>query len=286
MDGCAASPPRRFCRKAAALLLALPAFLGSIGWAAAETDPAVSADLPSERRDAITILSNDSGGIRKWSHSPEVVVIYRDHDVKAQFEAVLEQIRTGAPNFVGFAGVSYFDLGTIEGDFHGKILTRLQRTGEGDEERSTFGMRVAAGRDGVQILSGNIFIFALDADELMLMGSLTSASASYVRRVERGLDPVCWYKSHSRSDTIQIAFVYIYDSPQFRHIKECLYEELIQSLGLLNDANCSPHFTLDDGLGGFERRRNDLRLLDRLYDTQFPPGSPAARVADAYMEEN
>ena len=66
-------------------------------------------------------------------------------------------------------------------------------------------------------------------------------------------------------------------------MQACIYEELVQAMGLMNDAEGSPFFTFDN-LSDAKPRDFDQRLLSALYDAQVLNGDGVEKVLGIYAD--
>ena len=63
--------------------------------------------------------------------------------------------------------------------------------------------------------------------------------------------------------------------------RACIYEEMVQAMGLMNDAENSAFFTFDN-LAEDKPRDYDRRLLSALYDDQITNGDDVEKVLSLY----
>ncbi len=65
--------------------------------------------------------------------------------------------------------------------------------------------------------------------------------------------------------------------------RACIYEEMVQAMGLMNDAHESPFFTFDNLLED-KSRDYDRRLLAALYDAEVQNGDAVEKVLSIYAK--
>lgn len=109
-------------------------------------------------------------------------------------------IENGRTNFIGYGPVTTFDLDAWGDDLHGRANIVVEN---GD-------FLLTMTNDGeVMRLQGDIFVFALELEELLLFGALTRLNPSFMRHMARGQIPSCFYSAWSRNDLLKMAVVYI-----------------------------------------------------------------------------
>ncbi|ABD54452.1 DUF2927 domain-containing protein [Jannaschia sp. CCS1] len=251
-------------------------FLIAIGASAARSDGYFDLPLDDDLRDEIrTILDAGNGQIRRWDRPPTVVIIYRDDRAPGYVSEAIEIIESGRVNFIGYGPVTAFDLDSAASDIFGQIDLVPD---DGDL------LLTLTGDDEVLHIRGDIFVFALELDELLLFGALTRLNTNFMRQIARSQRASCFYSAWSRNDHLAFAGVYIPISYPEALVRGCMYEELIQSMGLLNDSVGSQTFTLNNLLIKPESNAADLALLDALYAPEIETGTSVDEVI-RYVED-
>jgi hypothetical protein len=114
-----------------------------------------------------------------------------------------------------------------------------------------------------------------------LAGTITSFYGSdQARRIERSLAPQCLSGFH-KDDAFRITHsdaIVVVDAGDFV-FRDCIYEELLQALGPINDTDQVPWTMFNDGVqkGFFDVY--DQYILNILYDPRIRPGMTAPDVA-------
>ncbi len=238
---------------------------------AALSAPDAKADM---YKDARIILDAGEGQVRRWERSPRIAVIHQSDVDRTLFPAFTESFSSATGLQIGANGVEYFQLAD---DFaYTQEPARFEAPQFSDAPPAHFG-RLRIG-DGVQ-LESDIFVFVVNKTTAAYFATLTrviTKNASLTRQFIEGSTP-CFYSGFSRDNVMQFAFIFINESvaPETRLI--CAYEELIQSLGLLNDAQDTPYFSLTNTLEK-PKTNLDLSLLAAVYDAQVRPGDPVDNV--------
>ncbi|MEJ8562354.1 DUF2927 domain-containing protein [Yoonia sp. GPGPB17] len=232
--------------------------------------------------EAQTILDAGQGQARKWLAPPDVVVVYRDPRMPAFVQSTLAEIEMGRENFFGFGEVKFFDLNDYTDDLYRKTDVSIIRIGEEGHERK-LRLSLNLGDRDIRI-HGNIFVFTVGLEEMLLLGALTQTDPQFMRTMAKDEEQNCHYSAWSTDDVIHTAATYVRSDYPETWILNCLYEEMFQSLGLLNDAVGSVNFTFDDTLRPVEDRTLDRLLLDALYHDTVQPGSPVGDTVDIFTQ--
>ena len=133
------------------------------------------------------------------------------------------------------------------------------------------------------VLSANIFVFMVSphlASHFMALTSYGRTSGSLTRGYVQGNGP-CYFTVLSNGESIHFGTILIapdIDADMQRH---CIYEEMVQAMGLMNDAQDSTFFTFDN-LAEDKPRDYDQRLLRALYDPRIRNGDEVDEVLNIY----
>jgi hypothetical protein len=221
----------------------------------------------------VEIVGSTKGTVRKWTFSPKIAVIYRDDPFRSQIESEIELIRTNVPDFPGFAGIEYFDLGGIEGSLYGKALFTFA-----DSESTGKKTGLIVIRDEMQKIvhqvTADIFIYISTIEDGVLFGAIIESSGTQQRGFAQRTGS-CHYKSFSKDEEMVVGNIVL---------EGCIHEEITQALGLLNDSQNSEFFTYDNKDTYPVRYENDFKLLRALYSGNVAPGDDPAKVVQNYLQ--
>ena len=242
-----------------------------------DAQEALHLPLSDETRAEIhTILDAGEGQVRKWLEPPTIVVVYRDDRIPEMVNDAVAIIEEGRDNFFGYGEVTLLDLDVAGNDLF-ETLDIIVRNGE-----LTFLWSLG---DHNLSVEGDIFVYALGLQEMLYIGALTQANGNFMRGLAKTGRPSCFYSAWSRDDLLRFAEVYVRSDYEETHFRACLYEELIQSLGLLNDAEGSEKFTLNNAREKLGSRDADRALLDALYAPSVVIGGATDSVIE-YLENS
>jgi len=231
----------------------------------------------------VKIVSSDTGTVRKWQYAPKLTVIYEGDPYETEINNLVTQVN-GIAGFPGIGAVEFFDLTQFERQLAGNTHFRMPRVDfngvEGNIVQASF-----RGEDQSSdiVLSGSIFMFLTGLENGITFGALTQSTERLSRQFAEGTTTKCYFHLLSQNDALRAGFIFVNMDDATTPISECLYEEFMQTLGLLNDAQGSEVFTFDNTGTVRADRTPDFRLLSALYDPQVAPGDQAAAVADLYM---
>lgn len=94
----------------------------------------------------------------------------------------------------------------------------------------------------------------------------------------------CFFWTWSREKSIYASLIFIDNNQEnSRQFQDCLYEELVQSFGIMADAPGTPYFTFDDVLAEKPHNNDDL-LLRALYDERIIHGDDSTAVVVVYQD--
>lgn len=237
--------------------------------------PATAGD---ELEDARVILNAKANTIKKWHYSPRLVVVHDRPVDSGIFENVTQFIHesTGLPmTLPEFVEVSAEALGD-------RFFTASRYTPRRvDQGRMTTDLLIA-GQPDLE-LSANIFVFMVSprlASHFITLTAWGRASTSLHRAYVQGNGP-CFFSVLSNAQSIHFGTVLISPEITTEYQERCVYEELTQAMGLMNDAQDSTYFTYDN-LADNKPRENDRRLLSALYDPSIVNGDEVEKVVELY----
>ncbi len=245
----------------------------------------LSSQIPSpalsqndELNDARRILTGEAGVVRKWQASPEIAVMHAGEFDLAHLRKTIEFINSHAGLGID-ANVSQRNLSSMEGSLFGETRLEYRRSG-GD--KSTIARVLFP--DG-ESMSASIFVYKLDiaSSSLFLVLSRAAKGArSLSRQFVEGVTP-CFFYAMSLRNEIRIAHIFIRDELSEEVEKACIYEELVQVMGLLHDAPGSAHFTFDNMVAP-KSDPLDWKILEALYADDVAPGANVEKVLKNYVE--
>lgn len=241
----------------------------------AQDDKLTTNDIIGDARLIITSNKND---IRLWAHAPRMLV-FGGADVAAQVMVIVDKVDSAVdapwgPRFFGdvdFAALPE-DLGTSQR----RVWFRLVEGGPSGREISLKLDEEKEYRTDIVVVVGN-------RAETAIMDSLWARQSAGSRRaIVEGGKARCFYQTISRGGQRYASHVSIFPSEDRKdELRECLWEEILHTLGPLTDAQGSPFFSFDDrsaSLHGIPpdvvqyKRENDLLLLRALYESGAGPG--------------
>ncbi len=232
----------------------------------------------------VEILASERGTVRKWAYAPKVTVIHEGNAQREAITGLVDLVNGQIPNFPGVGAVEFFDLNQFGRRVAGNADFRMRTTDFNGVEGSITGARFRGETEAQDILlTGNIFIFLTGLENGILFGALTQSEQRLGRQFAEGSATPCYFNLMSRNDELRAGFIFINTDYPSLPVTECLYEEFLQTLGLLNDSAGSSVFTFDNTAAVREDNIADFRLLQALYSQQVAAGDPAENVADLYL---
>lgn len=250
----------------------------AVGLMAIGATTAGADEQAQDLQDARTIISAKANTIKKWHYAPRFVVVHDQPVDEAAFEDVTNFIgrTTGLPielpTFVSLSSDGF------DPRFYTASRYSPRRTEPG---QMTSDLLIAQQED--LVLSANIFVFMVSphlASHFMALTSYGRTSGSLTRGYVQGNGP-CYFKVLSNGESIHFGTILIapdIDADMQRH---CIYEEMVQAMGLMNDAQDSTFFTFDN-LAEDKPRDYDQRLLRALYDPRIRNGDEVDEVLNIY----
>lgn len=214
-----------------------------------------------ERTEAEIILDAGQGQVRKWLRSPVLTIVPLVDFDETAFSGAVRRINLGLPD---------------------GLKIRLRHTGTmqipaDPDYIATFNMSPSDGPasvltiwDGREIES-DIFLFFGRAPETSRFSVITR-TAEFAPRLARQYakgEVECFFNVLSKNDIIETGYIFINSDSEYA--EACVYEEIIQSLGLVNDAQNSRFFSLNNSASKPDTN-HDIELLRALYDPSISAG--------------
>ena len=240
--------------------------------------PSLALSEDDELGDAREILAAETGVVRKWTSSPVIAVLHTGDFDFPQFQETIQFINSHTGLGID-TRVRMKDLGSVSGSLFGG--TRLEyRRAQGS------GTTYARIRfpDG-DTLSANILVYKVDiaTGALFMVLSRTAKGAwSLARQFAEGTAP-CFFSAMSLRNEIEVTHIFIRDDVSEEDEKACIHEELVQAMGLLNDAPGSRFFTFDNIVAP-KPDPLDWKLLRALYSDGIAAGAGVDDVLERYVE--
>ena len=247
------------------------AAIGLAGWS---SDIVSASDL----EDARVIVTAKSNTVKKWHYPPRFVVVHDQPVDRLAFEDVTNFIATTTglaieqPTFINLTNEAF------DPRFYTASRYLPRKTAPG---RMTSDLLIAQKED--LRLSANIFVFMVSpplASHFIALTSYGRFSGNLTRGYVQGNGP-CYFKVLSNGDSIQFGTILIAPTVDAAMQRHCIYEEMVQAMGLMNDAQDSSFFTFDN-LAEDKPRDYDQRLLAALYDPRIRNGDEVEDVLDIY----
>ncbi|MDX8350743.1 DUF2927 domain-containing protein [Cognatiyoonia sp. IB215182] len=231
----------------------------------------------------VEIVASERGTVRRWAYSPKVTVIHDGEAYRDQINGLVEMVNARVPNFPGVGEVEFFDLSQFNRRLAGNMHFRMPRQEFDGVEGSIVRALLRGGEEAEDVsLTGSIFIFLTGLEDGITLGALTQSTRRLSRQFAEGTETRCYFNLMSKNDELRAGFIFI-NNDAATPIAECIYEEFLQTLGLLNDSQGSSVFTFDNTGAVREDRDPDFRLLEALYSDRVSPGDDAHVVADLFL---
>ncbi|MFQ6552880.1 DUF2927 domain-containing protein [Aestuariibius insulae] len=241
--------------------------------------------------EARVMIARPDGAVRKWSYTPTVTVI---HDADYETGEVTETVDLINANSGLRIGTGPNEPVTyIAWDAFWSDQSRHVRFGLVHEEGHHHAVQssIALTQVGGHVGTSNIMVFASKAEERLSHAALMSGvlSDAKVRRNLRAMagrqgGGECYFQLLSNADSLHVAYVFILVEENGRSPESCLYEEVMQTMGILRDAEGSVHFSFDDRHEAKDPTY-DLALLRAIYDPSITSEDPVEAVLDRFAAE-
>lgn len=231
----------------------------------------------AELDDVRAIINAKNGTIKRWERTPSLVVIHDHPMTRDVFAPTLDLIQRATqldmpePRFIDLAQNFAPDA------FYRDTRFRLDLMQDG------YRNHMVLGGISPDPLDAQIFVFFLSpqiASHFMILTSVGHHNLSLQRQYLQGQGP-CFYATASNSGGMINGMIFISPTEAADFVEDCVYEELVQAMGLVNDADDTPWFTFDN-LPGSKPRDYDERLLRALYDPSVRTGSTVEEVVAIY----
>ncbi|WP_083791135.1 DUF2927 domain-containing protein [Roseobacter sp. CCS2] len=262
----------------------IPRILTLLSFVFATLPAVVTAQEKPVYDQVVEILASERGTLRRWAYPPKLTVIHTGDPHRDQISRMVDMVHAQVPDFPGIGAVEFFDLTQFNRRLAGNTQFRMPIVDfdgiEGSIVRALF-----AGEEEEQDLSvtGSIFIFLTGLEDGITFGALTQSTKRLSRQFAEGGDMRCYFNVMSKNDELRAGFIFINMDDALTPVSECLYEEFMQTLGLLNDSQDSSLFTFDNTGITREDRDPDFQLLRALYSQDVTPGDKAQTAADIFM---
>ena len=222
--------------------------------------------------DAREILAGRSGAVKKWDTSPEIAVVHAGGFDFQELHEVIQFVNSHTGLAID-TRVRKKDLRSVGESLFGG--TRLEH---GRAQASRSAVARISFPDG-ETLSASVFVYKVDiaSGALFLVLSRSAKGAwSLARQFVEGTSP-CFFNVMSLDGEIRFAHIFIRGDVSEKVEKACIYEELVQAMGLLNDAPGSEFFTFDNAV---EPKPDSLdwMLLRALYAKNVDAGGDVEAV--------
>jgi hypothetical protein len=212
-----------------------------------------------------------------------VVVFYSDQEPPRDIDEILDAIPDRVPEFPGFHNIEEFDLKQLNYPIFGNSQFRI-KDGDTAHNQPPLGVYTFSVGDDRVSVSANIFIHYVDINDGLLLSTLSSTRyGTLLRQFAEGRTP-CFFTLISRDDHLLAANVIIRNDLDSELESACIYEEVTQSLGLLNDHEGSEIFTYDNRPIGTSATDADFALLRALYDPAVQPGDQPEKVVRIFLK--
>ncbi len=239
--------------------------------------------------DARVIVTSERSDIRIWGHPPRVLIPADDQSAEI-LRADIATLNTAvSPTFGAalFGSVQAMPVPADIGAGDERIWVRMAKGGPSGHQIS---LNLGRGHRYVT----DILVVVADRPEIAMISGLWALAPLQTRSQLQGGPARCFYTSRSREGRLLGAYVSNVRPPDRGMLEECLWEELLHSLGPLTDAKGSAFFTFDDQVSWTEgtadqddiaarKRANDLALIRALYESGAGPGGAPDQVF-AYLD--
>ena len=134
-------------------------------------------------------------------------------------------------------------------------------------------------------IAGSVFIFMMApryASHLMVLSGFGRSSQG-LERAYTASPNHCFFNVMSDAQSIQFGRIVISPEQDMAQQAACIYEEMTQAMGLMQDAHDSAFFTYDN-LADPKPREYDQRLLSALYHPSVVTGDAVDKVIEIYAQ--
>ncbi|MEM6304537.1 MAG: DUF2927 domain-containing protein [Pseudomonadota bacterium] len=237
-----------------------------------------TARAADDLAEARVILNAKQGTVKKWHYAPRFVVVHDRPVDRAAFAEVTEFIAAATGLTLAVPDFVEVTAETLGERFYtaSRYAPRATRAGQMTTDL------LIAGHEDLQ-LSANVFIFVVSpplASHFMVLTAWGRSSTALPRAYVTGEGP-CYFNVLSNAQSIHFGTILIAPELEKAVSEACIYEEMMQAMGLMNDAHGSAHFTFDN-LAEAKPRDYDQRLLSALYDADVLNGDAVEKVLGIY----
>ncbi len=247
---------------------------------------AQSADPPSTgtlRGDAELIIRSKQDDVRLWAHPPRILVL-GDDEVLYQVREIAAKIEAEIRSPFGDKFFGEITSAVIPDDFGAgqhALWVAMRKGGPAgwQVDLNLYG-------DPDRVLETDILVVVANRRDIAMINGLWGLSARDNRAMLQGGRSRCFYNSQSRNGIRYGALVLIFPDEDRELLDQCLWEELLHTLGPLRDAKGSPFFSFDDHYDPENqqavntKRANDILLIRALYESGAGPGGAPDIVLD------
>lgn len=238
-----------------------------------------SSRLNADELDDVAVILGGTGErVRKWQRAPQIVVFTQGEFDRESLRGVVEFIELNTSLELPPESIFSFSSEEIDAISAGVAFSYNPAAADIGGSGVEF---YTANR---QIASGDIFIFWLERPYAAYFSVLTGTSGT-LPNLSRGFaegKENCFFHMRSKTGAIFASLIFINSRFDPTSAKACLYEELVQSMGLVADAEGSKYFTFNNQVGQKSPNRDDA-ILRALYDKRVNPGDPVQSVLDLYI---
>ena len=242
--------------------------------------PLTGARAADDLSDAAVIINAKANSVKKWRYPPQFVVVHDQPVDRDAFDEVTGFIRqtTGLdlppPKYVDLSGDRLTD----------RFYTASRYTPRTEAPGRMTSDLLIAGREDL-MLTANVFVFVVSpplASHFMVLTTYGRSSTALPNAYVQGKGP-CYFNVLSNAESIHFGTILIAPGLDNALTQACIYEEMVQAMGLVNDAQDSPFFTFDN-LAPPKPRDYDTRLLSALYHPSVETGDTVDKVISLYAQ--
>lgn len=230
--------------------------------------------------DAKTILSSGKNTIRRWEYPPIVAVVHNgnfDFDV---LNTLIERISDTTAMPISKQKPRVLLLEDDKTDLTNNTRFRLVNR-QGPKPKDVI---AKLSFNTHPTLIADIFVFHLSRRDLAFFTTYTEASNRLSRGLLEGISP-CFFDMRSKNDRVQQVTIFMDSDITAGRLKSCIYEEFMQAMGFLNDAEGTPHFTFDNKAIDKDQH-NDFLLLRALYHPDVSAGDHPDTAVELFKKDH
>ncbi|WP_341368506.1 DUF2927 domain-containing protein [Yoonia sp. BS5-3] len=248
------------------------------------SSPALQAQEKPIYEQVVDIVASETGTVRRWAYPPKLTIIHDGDPHRELIHGLVDMVNARIPNFPGVGEVEFFDMTQLNRRLAGNTQFRMPTRDFNGVEGSIVRALFQGETEGDDLsVTGSIFIFLTGLENGITFGALTQSTKRLSRQFAEGGETRCYFNLMSKNDELRAGFIFINNEDAQTPVAECIYEEFMQTLGLLNDSQGSSVFTFDNTGTVRQNRDPDFQLLEALYSTEVSPGDNAEKVADLFL---